>query len=67
MYKNVSNQCIVALFLWFSSCYLFFLTKYQSIKGISRQLTLMLNGYLNKYRSLNQFSTAPSILNNPSI
>jgi len=33
MYKNVLNQRMVALFLWFSSCYSFFLTETQAIKA----------------------------------
>jgi hypothetical protein len=33
MYKNVLNQRMVAPFLWFSSCYSFFLTETQPIKA----------------------------------
>lgn len=67
MYKNVLNQRMVALFLWFSSCYSFFLTETQPIKAIFRRLILVLNGYLNQYLAFNQFSGIHNILNTPSI
>ncbi len=67
MYKNVLNQRIVALFLWFSSCYSFFLTETQPIKALLRRLTLILNWYLNQYLLFNQFSATHNILNNTSI
>ncbi len=67
MYKNVLNQRIVALFLWFSSCYSFFSTESQSIKGFFRRLIFMLKRYLNKCLILNQFPAATSILNSTLI
>ena len=67
MYKNVLNQRMIALFLWFSSYYSFFLTETQPIKAILRRLILILNWYLNQYLTFNQFSAKHNILNNPSI
>ena len=62
MYKNVLNQRIVALFLWFSSCYSFFLTETQPIQALLHRLILILNWYLNQYLLFNQFSVTHNIL-----
>jgi|GEM_PF-4934331 len=67
MYKNVLNQCIVALFPLFSSCYTSFLTKIQQVKGYFllyfNQFSTIFLPVITQLR----FACALSVLNSPVI
>jgi hypothetical protein len=66
MYKNVLNQCIVALFLWLSSWLSYSPTETYLIKSTFHRLILRANWYLSQCLIHNQFPVN-GILINPLI